>query len=325
MSLIIDTVLTHLPVKRKTTPSGWISFNAVCCHHMGTGQDRRQRGGIMLTDGISYHCFNCGFKASWQPGRQLGPKLKKLLEWLNVSNDLITRCSFDALRQKDEIISYHSVDHKPAFIDKAMPLGTRPILEWLDDPPEQLIPVLEYIYSRGFTIDDYPWHWTDEDGFQNRLIIPFYYENRCVGWTARLLREGKIKYISEQQPGYVFNLDNQQNNRKYCIITEGPLDAISIDGCAVMSNEISPQQVNLITQLDREIVVLPDRDQAGTKLIEQAIDLGWSVSMPDWGDGIKDANDALQKYGRLYTLHRILQCKEKMPLKIQLRMKKWVS
>ena len=91
MSLIIDTVTSHLPPKRKATPSGWISFNAVCCHHNGNTMDTRARGGIMITEGVSYHCFNCGFKASWQPGRPLSVKFKKLLRWLNVEDNIITK------------------------------------------------------------------------------------------------------------------------------------------------------------------------------------------------------------------------------------------
>jgi len=94
MSVIIETVQAYLPPKRKATPSSWISFNAVCCHHNGDKQDRRQRGGVMFTEGVTYHCFNCGFKASWQPGRPLTVKFKKLLNWMSVPDDLITKCSY---------------------------------------------------------------------------------------------------------------------------------------------------------------------------------------------------------------------------------------
>jgi hypothetical protein len=47
--------------------------------------------------------------------------------------------------------------------------------------------------------------------------------------------------------------------------------------------------------------------------------------MPDWPDGVKDVNDAMRQYGRLYTLWSIVSAKESMPLKIQLRMKKWIN
>lgn len=324
MSLIIDTVVTYLPPKRKATPSGWISFNAVCCHHNGNTADRRQRGGIMINEGISYHCFNCGFKASWQPGRPLSVKAKKLFNWLAVPDDLITKCSFEALRLKDEQPETYE-NLIPVFIDKALPLGSKPLTEWCENPPDELIPVLEYLIGRGYNIDDYNWHWTDEQGFQNRLIVPFYYQNRIVGYTARLIKDGKVKYISEQQPGYVFNLDHQDYHRQFAIVCEGPLDAICVDGVAVMSNEIGPQQKHLISRLQKEVIVVPDRDEAGLKMIEQAIEWGWSVSMPDWADGIKDINDAVQTYGKIYTLLSIVQAKETMPLKIQLRMKKWIG
>jgi hypothetical protein len=326
MSLIIETVHSYLPPKRKATPSSWISFNAVCCHHNGEKADNRQRGGIMFTEGISYHCFNCGFKASWQPGRPITKKVKNLLQWLNVPDDIIAKCTFEALRLKEDTPNQQYELLTPTFFDKAFPMGAKPISEWLSDPPEELAPVLEYLISRGLTLEDYNWYWTDEQGFNDRLIIPFYYQNRVVGYTARLIRERKtIKYISEQQPGYVFNLDSQDWNRNFVLVTEGPLDAVCVDGVAVMSNEIGPQQKHLISRLQKEVIVVPDRDEAGIKMIEQAIEWGWSVSMPDWDDDIKDINDAVKRYGKLYTLWTILKTKESMALKIQLRMKKWVG
>ncbi len=323
MSLIIDTVQSYLPPKRKTTPSGWVSFNAVCCHHNGTGSDTRQRGGIMLNEGVSYHCFNCGFKASWQPGRKITAKFKRLLQWLHVPDDLVTKCSIEALRIEEDSSYQGSKPVVPVFIDKALPLGSVPIKDILDDPPEELIPVLEYLLSRNLYLEDYPFHWTPEDGFQNRLIIPFYYQGRIVGYTARKITNGKPKYISEQQPGYVFNLDRQHYDRKYVIVTEGPIDAICIDGVAVMSAEIGTSQHALISQLQREVIVLADRDEAGIKMVEQALEFGWSVSFPEWAEGIKDVNEAVNLYGRLYTLHSIISSKESNNLKIQLKMRKW--
>jgi hypothetical protein len=323
MSLIIDTVQSYLPAKRKVTPSGWVSFNAVCCHHNGTSADNRQRGGIMVNEGVSYHCFNCGFKASWQPGRKVSVKLKKLMQWLGVADDTITKCSLEAMRIEEDSSYKGERSLIPTFIDKAMPIGTKSLTEWLKHPSDELVPVLEYLASRNLYVDDYDWHWTDEDGFSNRLIVPFYHEHRLVGYTARKITAGKPKYISEQQPGYVFNLDRQHYERKYVIVTEGPIDAICVDGVAVMSAEISASQHALISQLQREVIVVADRDDAGYRMVEQALEYGWSVSFPAWDDGIKDVNDAVIKYGKLYTLYSILRSKESNNLKIQLLARKW--
>lgn len=324
MSLITDTVLSYLPPKRKVTPSQWISFDAVCCHHNGTSADHRQRGGVIFNgDAVSYSCFNCGFTASWQPSRLLSSKFKKLLRWLNVPDDTISKCAIEALRFK-EIESYTGTQNPlPTFIDKELPLGAKPIKELLDDPPSELIPVLEYIQSRGLYLDDYNWHWTDELGFKNRLIIPFTYKNKIVGYTARMVRDGKPKYISDQQPGYVFNLDAQTYDKDFVIVCEGPLDAISIGGVALTGSEIKSGQQALINQLQKEVIVVPDRDAAGQKIVEQAIEAGWSVSFPDWETGIKDLNEAVTRYGRLYTLWSVITGNYSMPLKIRLHSKMW--
>ena len=49
LNTIQDAVRLILPGKRKTnSSSGWISFNAVCCHHNGESADTRGRGGMMM-------------------------------------------------------------------------------------------------------------------------------------------------------------------------------------------------------------------------------------------------------------------------------------
>jgi len=318
MSLIADTLLQFLPSKRKHTPSGWISFNAPCC------DDKRQRGGFIINDGdaVSYHCFNCGFKASWQPGRTISQKMSKLMRELNMPDDIISQLRLEALRLNEnsnatirEVI--------PKFELRALPLDARPINDWIDNIPEKLVPVLEYIVQRKMYLDNYNFHWTPKVGFSNRLIIPFYKDGMCVGYTARAVNDANPKYISEQQPGYVFNLDNQTDKRDFVIVCEGPFDAISIDGCALLGAEIKDSQDWLLRQLGKEIILVPDRDHEGLKSAERALELGWSVSMPDWPNGVKDVNDAVIKLGRLAALWLIVTAKESNSLKIQLKAKKW--
>ena len=100
MNLVQDAITLYLPSKQKVTPSGWTSFNAPCCHHNGTSADTRQRGGIIKgADGeISYHCFNCGFKTGWQPGRNISYKLRQLLQWLNVPDDVINKLALEVMK-----------------------------------------------------------------------------------------------------------------------------------------------------------------------------------------------------------------------------------
>ena len=107
------------------------------------------------------------------------------------------------------------------------------------------------------------------------------------------------------------------------ILCEGPIDALHIEGCALTGSDIGDAQALLLNRLGKDIYVVPDRDKAGSKLVEQAIDRGWHVSMPDWDQDINDIGDAVAKYGRLYTLYSIASAAESSPLKIRLRAKKW--
>ena len=184
--------------------------------------------------------------------------------------------------------------------------------------------VLEYMASRNLNVDDTDYYWSPSLGYRDRLIIPFYYEGRVVGWTGRsVVPDKKPKYLTEVQPGFVYGLDSQTYNKAFAIVCEGQIDALHIEGCALGGSEISDQQAMLLNRLQKQIIVVPDRDSAGKKLVERAIELGWSVSLPEWNQEINDIGEAVNKYGRLYTLYSIANTADDSPLKIRLRAKKW--
>ena len=323
MSIVSDTLTLYLPAKRKTTPSGWTSFIAPCCTHNGETQDTKGRGGVIHEgEAVSYHCFNCGYKASWQPGRNLSYKFKKLLEWLNTPDDEITKLALDVMRENEGVeIQKHKVE-LPEFSTVQLPEDAIKITD-IKDFNKFSMAILEYMSSRQLNLDDTEYYWSPSLAYRDRLIIPFYYEGRIVGYTARTVGESKSKYLTTMQPGYVFNLDEQGPNKIFCILCEGQIDALHIDGCAIGGSDIGDAQALLLNRLGKDIYVVPDRDKAGSKLVEQAIDRGWHVSMPDWDQDINDVGDAVDKYGRLYTLYSIASAAESSPLKIRLRAKKW--
>jgi DNA primase len=86
-----------------------------------------------------------------------------------------------------------------------------------------------------------------------------------------------------------------------------------------MHDDISPEQSELISSLNRRVIVVPDFDKTGLTLIDRALDLGYGVSLPDWAPGIKDVNDAVIKYGRLPTLLSIIQSATNSKIKLELR------
>lgn len=323
---IAETFIAYLPTKRRKTPSGWTVFNSVCCVHNGTGADTRQRGGFIVNGGqaISYHCFNCGFKASWQPGRAVSNKLKRLMQWINVPDSTVNQLCLQALRTTAEESTAVSAS-VPEFVSRSLPMGAMSMQYWAEyfkqNPThadlEKWTMVAEYAISRSAACLD-QFYWTAQAGFNQRLIVPFMYQGRCVGWTARAVTEHKQRYISEQSPGFVFNLDAQNPERKYLVVCEGPFDALSVGAAALLGSNIHPAQQQLINQQNKTVILVPDRDAAGAKTMVQAVDMGWSVSLPPWPPGVKDINDAAIRLGPVATLAMILEHQQKNPVKIKL-------
>ena len=334
MNLIQNTILTSLPAGRKKTPSGWISFNAPCCVHNGETADKKKRGGVMTSaDGtVSYHCFNCGYKASYVIGRKLTYKMRQFMGYIGIADDTIKKLAIEAMREEESDVKYEKKKFV-TFGKKDLPNNTKPLDSWLEkyttgtlSSTEQtsIDNLLTYLTSRGIGPDWYDFMYSPSkiwDIYQ-RLLIPFYWKGEIVGFTGRVFKDSQaVKYYTDVWPGYVFNMDVQDWTRKFVIVTEGPFDAISVSGVSILGSEINDTQRELIDSLGRQVIVVPDRDAPGEKLINQAIEFGWSVAFPEWDKTVGDVAEAVLKYGRLFTIQSILKTTESSKLKIDLKRK----
>ncbi len=322
MALVVDIFRKHLPYKKKQTPSGWISFDAPCCHHRGENTDTRQRGGVKFSDGLVFNCFNCGYTASWKPGRQISQKLRQLMIWLGAPDDDINIMVFEAMKSEGSTEDRTPDRELIDFANKDLPEGALPISEWIDQELDQeldsqLAEVVSYLVGRDCDPLDPRFYWTPLD-IKDRVIVPFTYGGRVVGWTARKIRDGKPKYLSDQHPNFVFNLDAITQDQRYLFVVEGPFDAMAVKGVALLHNEISENQARLINKMGKEVIVIPDQDRAGSKLIEHALKWDWSVAFPNWSDDVKDCSDAVKKYGSLFVAVDAIKTAQQGAIRINL-------
>ena len=315
-------ILQLIPGKKKLTQSGWHSFNAVCCQYRGHKADRRGRGGIKFSsaDNWSYHCFNCQFKSGFTLGKSLTKNTRQLLSYIGIDKEQIDRWSFESLQHKDLLDFVNVKREKRKIKFKELPLPEAELID-INNPNHKVF--VDYLNRRKVNASDYPFMVTpDEEGRQaNRVIIPFTYEHKVVGHTSRYLDDRKPKFISEQQTGYLFGVDLQKPDYQVCIVVEGIFDALSINGCALTTNTINDDQIEILKQLNRKIIVVPDQDKSGLELVDRALDNGFYVSIPEWDDDIKDVNDAVIKYGKLSTLLSILQSATNSKIKIEMKRK----
>lgn len=316
-------IVSLVPGRKKQTHSGWLSFNAICCSHRGHRPDRRSRGGIKFDgqNNWTYHCFNCNFSCAFTLGKSISAKTRNFLVWCGADIEQVQRWNFESLQHKDllDFTGTPKINRNIKFKTHELPKGESLNL----DNPDHF-KFIEYLEKRSIEYDSYPFLITPDDKIErnrNRIVIPYFYKEKVVGYTSRFLDDKKPKYLNIQQQGFVFNLDRQKRDWQVCLVTEGIFDALSIDGVAVMHDDISNDQAVLLAQLNKRIIVVPDQDKTGMNMIDRALELGYNVSLPKWDKGVKDVNDAVVRYGKLPTLLSILQNATMSKIKLEMRKK----
>ena len=311
-------LMDNLPINSGKTPSGWTTFNCPMCN------DKRKRGGVIQSNSkISYHCFNCNFTTGWSPSPRLGQKYKALAEALGVNTKDIHTVVLNLMKHGEELEIEDELDsyvYSAAEFKQVQLPDDCSLVEHLDDNHK----VKQYAKQRGL-LGKFPLMHFNDSMYNARLVVPFLYNNKLVGWTGRHVNppsKETAKYLLNMQSGYVFNIDRfVDSDRDFVIVTEGVFDAILVDGISVLGNGVTSEQAHLIDKLNKRVILCPDRDDAGKDLIEKAVELGWEVSFPPWKASIKDAADAVEHYGRLLTVDSIVQFATDNKIKIQVQAK----
>ena len=330
-----DAILSNIGTL-KPAPKNWQKRCCMLCTTRGHSVDKRFRFGIQFTaDKILINCFNFGFSASYNEGESLSNNIKLFLKFIHVNDRFVKEIEFEIFKNKNSLsevrdgvisktIEYKNYEKIWHLIE--LPKDTLPITTWLeynlDD--HNFLNVVEYAISRKiYDLDRYYWCPSELHNLNQRLIIPYYYKHKMVGFTSRIsydIEDKSIpKYYQQCPSDFVFNLDNQQSwDRKYVILCEGVLDAVVTDGISSLG-ELSQDKIDIINRLQKTVIVCPDRDKKGGDLVDAAIRNNWAVSFPNWEKKIKDAAQAAVKYGRVLTLHSIISSALTDKMTIQLR------
>lgn len=332
MHEILEYIYDLLPSNKRHRSNGWEYFNAPCCI-LTENQDTKKRGNAMFSeDSFTYNCFNCHYQTGFTLGQYLSKKCEQLLRLSGATDEQIKtlkKMIKEYNEENDEETTEKKIVYRPRTIRK-IPEMYESINESLKNKVDSptLTKVMNYIVQRNPHLLE----WTDlmwAEG-QNHFLIPCYEFGEVVGYTLRSLDDySKSKYIHYTPEGYVHNFDSLLKERKYNILCEGDLDALAVDGVGILSSEFTPERLKRILTYNngQELIVCPDRDKAGAKLVKQILDedLPFSVSFPNWSRGIKDVEEATRKYGRLYTIYTIIGMREKDKQKIRFEALKWFN
>ena len=257
-----STILAFIGGKHKKTPSGWHTINCPMCVTQGHSADKRRRGGFKFSEVSSYHCFNCGYKASYTAGRLIGRKMRDLLINIGVPESKVKELQLIAMKEKDDNVVVNKQSHYANdFEEKQLPNNSVLLSEIIKgaNPPTGALFVYKYLMDRGLDFyDKFYWSTDPYMKINERVIIPFYANGKLVGYTARVIKDydNVPKYYSVVQPGYIYNFDHLYKDRKYIIITEGVLDALAIDSVSSLGNKLTQGQIDLINSIGKTVIVL---------------------------------------------------------------------
>jgi len=208
------------------------------------------------------------------------------------------------------------------FPAEPLPPGCVPILdpgEHIDNPYYQA--ALEWLVERGEElITRHPYMWSSEH--KHCVITPYMHMKQVVGYLVRDTRkDSKTRMWQKCHPDYVFNQESLLKDGRRAIVGEGINDAIATAGLGVRGSRMTKQQIILLNESGRDIVVLPDMNPAGLGLVADAEENDWFISTPDWDKDVDDATKAVARYGLLYVVESVMASTHKNYLRARVRCK----
>lgn len=324
-----EKLLSKINLK-KITRTGWYTFNAPCCHHWkGERPDRRGRGNILFDDsGWVYNCFNCGYRTAWKDDKiGISKKTENLLRWFGFSEDEIleikknilksnpdnkntknepkVEITYDEWRENLNGVDFYLLKNEMNFV------SLREIMKKIDEEKDshygrKWLKSVKYILSRGDHVFDYLDRMFFVDNNPDDLFLPLLWEKKVFGLIQRKIEEGakRKRYLNHSFDNVqIYNLD-RAIKEDVIFVTEGPFDAMALDGVAILSNSASQKQISILESIGKRICVFPDFDRAGSNLVQQALKREWDVCIfpQELIEDEKDASDLCKKFGKILFL-----------------------
>ena len=150
--------------------------------------------------------------------------------------------------------------------------------------------------------------------FRDRIILPYYMDERLVAWTGRAIAPATVRYrdldrdeclVPPKQT--LFNLDCRLDRGAVLVVVEGPIDALKIDvfgrslgvrAVALSTNSITAEQIYLLEEtapaFDRLLVMMDMASKLGVVVsmrLKQELRTISNASIIPVPFGLKDAGE----------------------------------
>ena len=301
----LESLIRSHVILGKKSPGGYEAVKCAVC------SDYKSRGGFKFNaDGsVIYSCFNCGCKAVGRSGQAPSKSFKSVLTSFGIATELV-----------DDIGNFKVDPHKPQPEPRVVGLPIKdvplpePFMSVTSDSPWAEV-ARYYLTSRGLDPLGFEYFVSEHPKYVGRLLIPYRFRDKIVYWQGRAMDEAiqpRYKNPTVEKENIFFNMDElYRYTSDPLYVTEGPLDALSIGPTAIAltgSSLTGFKWGELVkAAVRRRVVFIIDKNLPGYKLGSKVLTDGRDTEMyvTVFPQNIDDANDALRKLGKLWTVNHV--------------------
>lgn len=285
--------------------TGFYQFKCPCCH------DYKVRAGLKFEGGVvQYNCFNCGRKPAYtENSGVISKKMRECLLALGIPDQEINNTVNVAFFNKDASDQNITLDKitKKSIVVPTISLPSNSFrLNSTDEFKDEQEAINKYLRGRMIDPNSYPFYFSSDDYFKNRVIIPFYKNKKVIYWQARSIDDIGERYLNctISKNAVFFNYDKLFSwSELPLFIVEGVFDALSVDGVGTLGSAINEEKIEILNSSTRRKIVVVDRDSNGKKVGELALANNWEITFAPEGC---DINKSIITYGRLWTIYELM-------------------
>lgn len=286
--------------------TGFHTVKCPCCN------DTKVRAGFVFNDdSVAYSCFRgkCPIGSTkYVYGEYLPRKFKEVLNAFNIKIPPEILLSNKKFEVKDLLNESLFTEHFYKTVE-------------LPETFKKYNPEVHTFYKtklaeRHIFDDDY--YVGTQGEWKNKLIVPFRFRGKLIGWQGVSFFRDKTVYLKSSGNTDMLYFPDNGKLPSRPILVEGIFDAKSIpNGVATLESGITKKQAYILR--NSKPVLLPDRKDS--RYVNVAKKYGWDISIPEWKE--KDINDALQKYGKFVVAKMMYDGMAKNSFDAEARYKLW--
>ena len=331
-----------------TSAKGWRQ-NLTGCPYCHDGKSKNARSHFLFqNDEIGFQCFNCGgkhrfsgsnistlagfiSKSAWKKIGAVLLELKK--DKIFPKSDLKDQ---DELKEEVEDDKLELIDYKevelPELSIKFRMKKEKISRQYRQKFIDNRIKAKQYLEDHGLTdiAREKELYICMEGDYANRLIFPIYFDGKLISYAARALFPTKTKYLyppsdeeHNERGRLIYGLDKifKSEDVKQIFVTESLVDAWQLGGMAVLSKNITNEQMDILKSFNfqrKKLMFVLDKDKINFKWDTdlKGLELGkavlkakvpeWVVSYPKFTSPAHDVGESYEKFGWLETYDKIM-------------------